>query len=91
MTTYAEKLRDPRWQKRRLEVFNREKFTCESCGDKESTLCVHHDIYIKGLEPWEYDDVCLRCFCESCHQWTEALKKVVSVMLKIGVRHVQHT
>lgn len=88
MTTYAEKLKDPRWQKRRLEVFNREDWTCESCGSKDKTLCVHHDIYIAGLEPWEHDDVCLRCFCEDCHEYTHLLKKIVAIMARVGVAHV---
>lgn len=27
--TYAEKLKDPRWQKRRLEIFERDDWTCQ--------------------------------------------------------------
>lgn len=37
-STYAEKLKDPRWQKLRLEVMNRNEFHCEICGSGESTL-----------------------------------------------------
>jgi len=42
LMTYAEKLRDPRWQRRRLEKLDAADFHCESCGDGESTLHVHH-------------------------------------------------
>ena len=65
---YWEKLLDPRWQKKRLEILNRENFTCQTCGDASSTLHVHHGYYEKGLDPWEYDSDTLRCLCESCHE-----------------------
>lgn len=69
-STYAAKLKDPRWQKKRLEVLQRADWACEVCGDKESTLHVHHKRYFKGREPWEYDDDQLAVLCESCHEAT---------------------
>jgi len=54
--SYAEKLKDPRWQRKRLEVMKRADFACENCGDRESTLNVHHGYYEPGLDPWEYSD-----------------------------------
>ncbi|CAB5238309.1 HNHc domain containing protein [uncultured Caudovirales phage] len=66
--TYAEKLLDPRWQKKRLEVLNNANFQCEICGDKESTLHVHHKHYIKGREVWEYDNQQLISLCKECHK-----------------------
>jgi hypothetical protein len=66
--TYAEKLKDPRWQKKRLEVLNDAEFQCELCGDTESTLRVHHKQYIKGHDVWEYERQQLACLCESCHE-----------------------
>jgi 5-methylcytosine-specific restriction endonuclease McrA len=65
--TYSEKLKDPRWQKMRLQVLEREKFTCEDCKSKEKTLHVHHTFYTKGANPWEYDAQYLRCLCDDCH------------------------
>lgn len=67
-TSYLEKLRDPRWQRKRLEVLEWNDFTCELCGDSESPLHVHHKAYFKGQEPWEYDRNQLACLCESCHE-----------------------
>lgn len=64
--TYSEKLRDPRWQKKRLFILNRDEFTCQWCQDKESTLHIHHLKY-KG-EPWEVEDEFLITLCENCHQ-----------------------
>jgi len=66
--TYSEKLRDPRWQKKRLNILNRDDWTCQNCGDKEATLHVHHMVYERDNEPWEYDDNILVTLCESCHE-----------------------
>lgn len=65
--TYAEKLKDPRWQKKRLEVMNAARFECEWCGEKESELHIHHPAYRKGAEPWEYEARELACLCRKCH------------------------
>src|SRR5438093_143379 len=73
--TYAEKLRDPRWQRKRLEVLNRENFTCELCDANTSTLHVHHGYYDASLEPWDYDLATLHCVCESCHDAANELRK----------------
>src|SRR5690242_19093909 len=64
--TYSEKLKDPRWQKRRLEVLNRDNFSCYWCGDKESTLHVHHEMYL-GKDPWDTPEECLTSLCDDCH------------------------
>jgi hypothetical protein len=65
--TYAEKLRDPRWQKRRLEVMQRDNWKCLRCGDGTKTLNVHHKEYIKGRDPWQYPNHLLETLCEDCH------------------------
>lgn len=69
--TYAEKLKDPRWQKKRLEILNRDNFTCQSAGCYETTktLHVHHLDYIPESEgPWDYPDYYLMTLCEDCHR-----------------------
>lgn len=65
MKTYSEKLKDPRWQRKRLEVMQRANWRCELCGDPLSTLHVHHLGYERGKEPWEHED--LACLCEHHH------------------------
>ena len=50
---------------------DRDNFSCRSCGEKESTLNVHHAFYIKGQMPWEYDNSMLFTFCECCHEGME--------------------
>jgi len=66
-STYYEKLRSPKWQKKRLEIMQRDQFCCQSCGDTESTLNVHHKTYRKNAEPWEYEDENFITYCENCH------------------------
>ena len=66
--SYIEKLQDPRWQKKRLEILSRDKFECQCCGDTETTLHVHHLLYKRGLDPWEYDERELVTLCKNCHE-----------------------
>lgn len=65
MSRYSDQLKDPRWQKKRLEIFQRDNFKCRSCGATEFTLHVHHWEY-EGL-PWEGDDNEKWTVCEFCH------------------------
>jgi 5-methylcytosine-specific restriction endonuclease McrA len=71
---YSEKLRDPRWQKKRLEVMNRDNFTCLACGDSKSTLNVHH-MYYNG-NPWDAHIDSLETLCETCHKNRSDLNKM---------------
>ena len=72
--TYAEKLKDPRWQKKRLEIMQRDEWKCKLCGDGESTLHVHNKDYIKGNDPWEYENINFITLCEDCHYEVELAK-----------------
>lgn len=66
---YAKKLLDPRWQRLRLEVLNRDKFTCQCCGATDKTLHAHHLFYWPNPEgPWEYDPSSILTVCEDCHE-----------------------
>lgn len=64
---YSEKLKDPRWQKVRLQVFERDEWCCQRCFDSEATLNVHHCRYEKGKDPWEYPLNNFVTLCENCH------------------------
>lgn len=68
-TSYFEQLRDPRWQRKRLEIMGRDDFTCRLCGEREATLNVHHLYYTKGALPWEYEDSSLLTVCGQCHEF----------------------
>ena len=73
--TYSEKLRDPRWQRKRLEVLQRDDFTCQECSSTTKTLHIHHLDYEKGFEPWDYPLDYLVTLCEDCHLAVEQYKK----------------
>jgi len=79
--TYAEKLRDPRWQKKRLEIMQIARFECQSCGDETKTLNVHHKFYKKGAQPWDYNDEDLACLCEDCHKHEHDLKALLDKLI----------
>lgn len=69
--SYYEKLKDPRWQKKRLRVLDLADWKCEGCGANDKTLTVHHGYYRKGAEPWDYPDNTLWSLCEDCHVLAE--------------------
>ena len=72
--TYSEKLTNPKWQKKRLEVLSRDNFKCQLCGDEDNMLHVHHKEYKKGCEPWEYDNSNFISLCKDCHREAENAK-----------------
>lgn len=65
--TYSEKLRDPRWQKLRLEVMQRDGWRCLRCQSTTNELNVHHLHYERGRAPWEYPPASLETICDPCH------------------------
>lgn len=72
--TYSEKLKHPKWQKKRLEILSRDKFTCKLCRDKETMLHVHHKEYWKNTEPWDYPNTNFITLCRHCHEEVEECK-----------------
>jgi hypothetical protein len=65
--SYAELLKDPRWQRKRLEVLQRDEWACTWCGQADVTLHVHHRKYLRGRPPWESPAKDLCTLCEICH------------------------
>lgn len=66
--SYVQRLRDPRWQRKRLEIMNRDDFRCRLCGESEATLNVHHLWYRREADPWDYPDTALVTTCGGCHE-----------------------
>jgi hypothetical protein len=66
MKSYSEKLKDPRWQRKRLKVMERDGFECCDCGSADKSLTVHHCHYSKG-GPWDTPDGFLLTLCQDCH------------------------
>lgn len=72
--TYPDRLRLPQWQKKRLQVLKRDKFTCLLCRDKETELQVHHLKYEFGRDPWEYELTNFQTLCKYCHKICDHVK-----------------
>lgn len=72
--TYAEKLKDPRWQKKRLLICERDGWKCRNCDDASKTLHVHHCHYVKG-NPWDTPDELLLTLCASCHDARQVVEE----------------
>ena len=85
---YEDLLKDPRWQKRRLEIMQRDNFTCQHCGNGLNDgvpLNVHHIRYRRNLMPWEHDDADLTTLCEKCHKEEHSVEtKTTSNLYKVG-------
>jgi len=73
MSSYSDALRDPRWQKKRLQVLNNYGWTCLDCGADQRTLHVHHLRYRRGAKPWEYEDYDLLALCTDCHSYRHSV------------------
>lgn len=83
--TYSEKLRNPLWQRKRLEIFQRDNFKCVSCGSGDKSIQVHHLVYRK-IDPWAYPDYLYQTLCEDCHatrgELTDKIVDAVRISLK---------
>lgn len=85
MDSYSEKLRDPRWQRRRREILKLAGYCCERCLSVDPPLNVHHRQYRDGAEPWDYADDELECLCEECHEEEHGFRKPLRLISANGV------
>lgn len=85
--TYKEKLLDPRWQKKRLQILDRDGWRCRVCSNEKANLQVHHVIYAK-LDPWEYPDHLLQTLCRDCHESRQELTDKASNALRIAIAKI---
>ena len=89
MSDYSAKLKDPRWQKKRLEIMQAANFTCEDCNARNKELQIHHCAYIKALQPWEYGIDLLMCLCPDCHKHRQERDEAFRVSLGRVLRFVK--
>ena len=87
--SYKAALKDPRWQRKRLAIFERAGWCCEWCGAARSHLQVHHGYYGKTAgklrEPWEVPNDVLYCLCRLCHEKAEVARQ--ALYLELGRIH----
>ena len=84
---YKEKLRNPKWQKKKSEILIRDNYTCKVCGCTDKNLQVHHYEYLGDLNPWDYPDDMLITLCEDCHKkenGREELERHLAITLKMN-------
>jgi hypothetical protein len=84
--SYSIKLKDPRWQKKRLEILTRDEWACQSCFDNEHTLVVHHRLYLPNTEPWDYFNEALITLCEDCHKYEHDNMELACELFILAVR-----
>ena len=85
--SYAEKLKDPRWQKKRLEILEAAGWKCEFLGvglcnsGDNATLHVHHKCYKRNTDPWDYPSFVYSVLCDDCHKWVQGAMEEVHLCI----------
>ena len=67
--SYAQLLKHPRWQRKRLKIMERDGSRCKKCRNTERQLHVHHLKYTAKL-PWLELNKNLSTYCYVCHMKT---------------------
>lgn len=80
--TYKEQIQHPKWQKKRLEILERDGFKCTFCGSEEKTLHVHHLRY-KNAMIWDYDNEDLITYCAEHHHLWHSLNDSIKSMMSM--------
>lgn len=65
---YSTYLLNPEWQRKRLELFQRDNFACRICGNTHLQLELHHTKYLVIYKyPWDYPNHMYLTLCSNCH------------------------
>lgn len=75
MSDYSEKLQNGNWQRRRIQILQRDDFRCTICGSDQK-LEVHHLDYLEGIQVWEHPNDMLVTLCRKCHEKEQPRYKV---------------
>ena len=81
--TYADQLKSPLWQRKRLEIFNRDNYECVivGCVSIDEQLHAHHGYYEKGKMAWESKSKFLHTLCDPCHKTTHDYMETIKELL----------
>lgn len=85
---YSKKLEHPKWARVSAAIKEAANWKCENCHSGEKNLQVHHSIYVKGWEPWDYDHSTLICLCVDCHIQRQQLDATLRYAIAQRLRHV---
>lgn len=89
--SYAEQLKDVRWQRKRLELQEARGWKCERCeASGNDQLHIHHRFYSRSLMAWEYPPWGYQALCAACHEAVQAklesIHESVAVALDYGIQ-----
>ncbi len=85
---YLKKLKDPRWQQKRLKILERDSFRCRYCPpdpNDHTELHVHHLWYVPG-DPWDSPDEALITLCADHHKRETDERKTTEQKLLMALR-----
>ncbi len=88
MPNYHDEMRDPRWQRKRLQILSDADFTCEECRNQEKELNVHHSAYLRGIPAWQHPDSLLHCLCRDCHKQRQEVEESLKLEMMKRLRRV---
>lgn len=71
----------PEWQRKRLEVFQRDNFKCCNCNSTTRQLEVHHVDYVNDWKTWKYPMDMLVTLCRDCHEKEQARPRHETTLL----------
>jgi len=81
MSEYSRKLQHPDWQKKKYEIYERDKFTCRKCLSIDKQLVAHHLKYEFGKEPWDYPNEFFKTLCKDDHEAEHECKKLFNNLI----------
>ncbi len=89
---YFEKLKDPRWQRKRLFRMLIDFFQCQCCLNRKKMLVIHHKYYRTDFEPWDYPYRSLITLCQDCHNVEKQInfKTLWKIRLKLRLIRNSH-
>lgn len=64
---YLEQLKKKEWKEFSDKVKERASWKCEHCGAIDKPLDAHHEFYVSGRAPWQYNLEAMKCLCHKCH------------------------
>lgn len=78
---YSDQIKDPRWQKFRLFIFERDNYKCRCCNNDKEQLHTHHLYYLPNTMAWDYDAEGVVTVCSTCHEiLTKELGKIAGII-----------
>jgi 5-methylcytosine-specific restriction endonuclease McrA len=83
--SYRDDLEHPKWQQKRLRIFERDGWRCVACGADDIQLHAHHTAYTKGAKPWEYDDDIIVTLCKNCHHNAHWIDRIEGEVMGIVI------